>query len=341
MQDVAPYYAPSTDYSALSVDTQLDERPNQGLFFQYDHVYMTFTASSDTVIGDPTQEGWGTVNGVPMYLQNSLQTSWDGGSFSSGHRYELGWAGRQSGLIASLTTIDHNQTLSIGGGTVLFNDPDGLLNGFQDSNDDGYDDDLNLNNIFGRSGEDLGTASGTPPTYSAPFDGVPDTPAATDLGDMVWYIVTFGDLQATSHVEMDTVELMAFFRHPGSHFSQTLDWYLGVRYMRFNDELNISGTESVMNGAFWDTSTENNIFGPQIGARWTRRLGYFGISAEGRFTAGLNSQRAHQTGAYTGVPESGGPANEPANLFANSFTNSYRDIARIAHRHHSSRGLAG
>jgi hypothetical protein len=328
MQGAAPYYTPSTDYSALPVAMPLDERPNEGIFFQYDHVHMTFTAPSDAVIGDPTQEGWWSVNGIPKYVQNSLRTSWDDGTFSSGRRYELGCAGDQWGLIAGLTTIDHEQTLSSGGGTVLFNDPGGLLNGFSDSNDDGYDDDLNHNNIYGRTGEDLGTPSDDePPVYSVPFDGIPDTPAATDFGDMGWYSVTFSDLQATSHVEMDSVELMAFFRHPGSHFSQTLDWYLGVRYLRFSDELNVSGTESVMNGAFWDTSTENNIVGPQIGARWTRRWGYFGVTAEGRFTPGLNSQRAHQIGSYAGVPEPGGEPNGPANLFANSFTNSHRDIA--------------
>ena len=326
-QDVAPYHAPSTDYSALPVDMALDERPNQGLFFQYDRLYMTLTSPSDGVIGDPAQDGWWTVNGVPTYVRNSLETSWDDSAFSLGHRYEFGWVGRQSGWIASWTTIDHEQTMSSGGGTILFNDPDNLLDGYQDSNNDGYDDALNLNNIYGRTGEDIGTGSGTPPVYAPPFDGVPDTPAVIDTGDMVSYTVIFEDIEATSHIELDTMELMAMFRHPGSHFGQTLDWYLGVRYMCLNDELNVSGTGSIMNGAFWDTSVENRIFGPQIGARWTRRWGYFGLTAEGLFTAGLNSQRAHQMGSYAGVEESGGPANGPANLFASSFTDSYNDVA--------------
>lgn len=255
MQDMGPYYAPTTDYSALTVDTRLDDRVNQGLFFQCDYVSMTFTPSKDMVIGDPAQEGWYDVNSIPTYMRNSLQTSWDSGEFSTGQRFDFGWAGQRAGLIASIMTIDHNQTVSMGGGTVLFNDPDNLLGGFQDSNDDGYDDDINLNNIFGRSGEDLGTPDTSPGSFVPPFDGIPDASAATDLGDLVWYFVTFGSLQATSHVEMNSMELMGMFRHPGSRFSQTRDWYLGVRYMEFTDELNVSGTESVMNGAYWDTGT--------------------------------------------------------------------------------------
>ncbi len=48
--------------------------------------------------------------------------------------------------------------------------------------------------------------------------------------------------------------------------------------------------------SYWNTTSHNEIAGPEVGVRWYQPIGRFGISAEGRFTAGINSQSVNQDG---------------------------------------------
>jgi hypothetical protein len=297
---------------------------NQGYFIQYDRFYASVTAPDDTVIGDVASEGPAIVNSVPIFLQNSVRTSWDDSDFSGGDRIDFGYVTPEFGWICSVLTFRHDHSISGGGGTVLFDDPNGLLRGFQDSNGDGFDDDVNNNNTYGRSGEDLGTPDGSmPPMFGAPFDGQPDQPAPTDFGDLVQFIPTFTSLSVVNEIRMDGVELMRAFRHPESNALSVLDLYAGVRFLKIKDRFALDGSGSVLGDTEIATTVDNNLIGPQIGLRWARIWGNLTLVAEGRVLGAVNLQQVSQSGRYTGSLSSGGGVNGPANLFPNSISNGF------------------
>ena len=84
----------------------------------------------------------------------------------------------------------------------------------------------------------------------------------------------------------------------------TTEWLLGGRYLQFNDKFFAIGglwfgnsttvPPTDVSTTFWNTDVKNTIGGPELGMRWYRPMGRFAISAEGRFTAGINTETIHQ-----------------------------------------------
>ena len=89
----------------------------------------------------------------------------------------------------------------------------------------------------------------------------------------------------------------------GDVHCQSLSWFAGFRYIDFSDRLNISAQRivggMVENGTY-NTTTDNNLYGAQLGARWRRTSGRFGWDATG--FGGIFYNDASQTQSVTDFP---------------------------------------
>jgi len=173
--------------------------------------------------------------------------------------------------------------------------------------------------VYGRYGEDLGTSDGaTPPSYSVPYDGVIDSTAQPDTGDLIDWLVTFDSMQVTHTSEITGFEMMQLRRLPRSTSDRLLEWTYGIRYLQIKESLGMSGTGGFLGSTVVNTRADNDIIGPQIGVRWRRQAGFTTLAAEGRFLAAINIQRADQVGQVATLAEPGGQ-NQPVSLNALSF----------------------
>ena len=75
-----------------------------------------------------------------------------------------------------------------------------------------------------------------------------------------------------------------------------MEFTAGGRYLELKDQFWVDARGGNLTDSYWNTTSHNEIAGPEIGLRWFQPCGRFGISAEGRFTAGLNSQSVNQDG---------------------------------------------
>jgi hypothetical protein len=222
----------------------------------------------------------------------------------------------------SLLYADNGQAIAANGVTAALDDPWGLLFGYADANGDGYDDDLDGDLIFGRSGGDTGTPNPTPPpNFIPPPDYIPDTPAAADLDDLLEYLVTFGSLRAVNTTTVSGAELMQLRRSPMSPFGNVFELSWGVRYLKLKDRFDVRAVSNVLGDCFWDSVVDNHIVGPQVGARWCCDLGVWKFVADGRFLAGVNFQDAELAGQYAPTTALGA-VNAPLNLGPNAFRSS-------------------
>jgi hypothetical protein len=298
----------------------VDDTPNEGFFIQYDRLYWSISAPDRVAIGDPNSERVRTTpDGVSFLFQNSLDTGFLEAKFSGGDRVDFGCVEGESGWLVSVLHLKQDQGLSANGVHFVPSDPDGLLAGYVDGNGDSIDDDLNGNHVYGRYGADLGTSDGnTPPSFSLPYDGVIDSAAAVDSGDMAFWLVTFNQMQVRNVTEITGVELMGLRRNWAGLGEDRLEWLCGARFLQIKDDFGITGSGGYLDASSWATNVRNDILGPQIGARWCRDRAYFTLAIEGRFLLGINFQRTEQTGqvASNAVP---GGQNQPVSLMPTAF----------------------
>ncbi|HTU26239.1 MAG TPA: hypothetical protein VMF30_12615 [Pirellulales bacterium] len=117
--------------------------------------------------------------------------------FGTGNRWEFGYMDTddKGWLVSILDHISSGQNVSLPGGTVLFNDPTGILQGYQTSISGDFDADLNGNHIYGRNGYALPTETVTqgqtiastppiilPPVITLTYPTGPTSPAPFDSG---------------------------------------------------------------------------------------------------------------------------------------------------------------
>ncbi len=123
----------------------------------------------------------------------------------TGDRLEFGFCDGVGGTgwLGSVLFFDQQKNAALAGATILFNDPTNLLLGFADADGDGFDDDLNGDNIFGRDGQDTD------------FDGIPDVPAAQDDADQTTMFPQFNALNASLRTEVNGFELSRIGYAPG------------------------------------------------------------------------------------------------------------------------------
>ena len=294
------------------------------MYFQYDRIYWSISAPRTTDIGDAASERFVTTPaGITLFYQNDLDTSFLDSDFSTGDRFDFGYVNGSWGCGASILYVKQDQGVNATGVSYVPFDPTGLMAGYQDSNGDTFDDDINFNNLFGRHGEDLGTPDGSG-GFVAPFDGIPDTPAPADTGDLVTYLVTFGAMSVNNSTEMTGAELMTTYRTAGSNGERSLQYFYGMRFLQIRDRFLITGSGGFLDAMSLDTDVDNNLIGPQIGARWSHRTGSFVLSAEGRFLLGYNFQRTEQSGNIATNASPGGQ-NGPVSLTAHTANRAVTD----------------
>ena len=83
----------------------------------------------------------------------------------------------------------------------------------------------------------------------------------------------------------------------------SFEWFAGFRYISLREDLRISGARSVTAGvetAFYDTTSRNDLFGSQLGARVRRRNGRLGWEITGK--AGIFGNQAGQEQLFIDYP---------------------------------------
>jgi len=304
-----------------------------GLFFRWDMMFFSINDPAIRQVGDPNADSVHSSNGISNAFSNGLDTSFISSDLQTGHRLEFGNINHatQEGWMGSILLLNRKDTASAPGG-MLLSDPNGNLLGFRDANGDTYDDDLDGDRIYGRSGEDLGTpVPNNPGTFILPFDGVPDQPTPQDNGDLITWVPSFSELRVRSKTNINGVDLMRVSSMGQHGFS----WMWGVRYIDLKSRFNVLGLGGPFDNTRIDGEVENFVFGPQIGLRYAKTQGLVRGSAQIRFMPGANILDARQSGtvagntdaiaAYDDSQPGGRNVNRPINLSPSSFTNSVED----------------
>ena len=108
--------------------------------------------------------------------------------------------------------------------------------------------------------------------------------------------MVFNTVSPLNRTQTDGVEMLYTYRDHPMHNGGEILWMVGGRYVRFDDEFAVVGLGGVLGQSAWDTMASNRIWGPEVGVRWSKEFGRFGISSEGRFMAGINDQAIRQNG---------------------------------------------
>lgn len=305
-----------------------------GFFASYERLYWAISKPPTAMVGSESAQYVGNYyepnTNLELPRRNSFDTGVFNGDFGWGNRYDLGWVDmdNKGWLVSILSNLSQNQTFGHGpvvvpddddnttpptnygnqGGTILFDDPLGLFINYTDWNDDGFDDDRNGNNIYGRDGEDTDVPPDGEPNlpYFPPDSGLlPD-------GDQVRFAPTFLNVKMTNRVEFNGVELMRTWRIPRFHDGSDFQWLFGVRYLQVKDRFTLLGSGGLFDSTWMNTTIQNEIVGPQVGFRWSLQRSRWSCSAEGRFMAGANFQNGNQYWVFLSEVETPPIRNAPA-----------------------------
>jgi Putative beta barrel porin-7 (BBP7) len=305
---------------------------------------------------DPTNQ---PVGNILTSYSNSLDTGF--------LRADQTWGNREKGWLLGIMNLqdqiqnaffggDSNNGTIPGGIKIVFRDPRHLLLGFVDTNGDGFDDDLNANpftapgifnkvpGIFGRGNERPPQPPSTPLNLDTNGDGIPDSYAGfSDFGDMVPLVPLFNQITIRNVTSMNSVEIMRTWRYPPNHRGNQWQLMFGLRWLLYRDGFFVTALNDIQTPegttgdlapglpgvSFWNSTIDNNMFGPQIGLRWDHTAGRWDLSSELRFLAACNFQSVHLNGELAsgldpipGQPGTGGtvnPVNVPFQLVRMSF----------------------
>lgn len=328
--------------------------PRQGWFFSFERLVYFMNAPRKTDIGrDGLQAQVVAGNGfrtqTNTYNTGGLLTADD----AWGNRYEFGFMDGTSGwLLAVFDGQPQDQQFTVNDMDVVFVDPP--TGPFGLGHLDGFVIRSNLSSVDDNLGEEFGL--GDPTIFGRFFDGDGDgvidptniadnlDPSQYDLEDTFRLPVLFQEAHIRNLAYMDGVELMKTNILWQMHHGGMLEVHYGVRYMRLRDRFRVRGFGGILGDSEWHNLADNNLVGPQVGARWYRRNHRWTLSAEGRFLAGFNFQSTQLTGflgsqlapvtdvpdGATGLPPLNGglnttsrAANTPAYFDPNSFAESW------------------
>jgi hypothetical protein len=322
--------------TAMSGDTSFncnelpwcDGPSNSGCFASVEALLFFMSKPTVATFGDEASERMVTVNGVTYMFENSLDSSWISNEGAWGQRLDIGNVNQDCGWFVSLWNVKQAQTYNTTGVSFVPADPFALMSGFVDGNADSIDDDLDGDNIYGRSGRDLGTFdAGPPPGFIPPFDGQPDVGAPLDTGDMVNWLQTFSTVASSNKLTLINAELNRLYRMPGHSWAHEVDYYYGIRYLSVKDIYNVTANGGFLGQSVWNAESDNNLIGPQIGMRWSRRNRAVGFSVDGRFFAAYNRQDNDLRGYTASNFAANGAANNPAALTSESFVDGFGNDA--------------
>jgi Putative beta barrel porin-7 (BBP7) len=276
-------------------------QPNEGFFFVYDLLYWTISTPRVSTVGKEGRQRFAFIGGDPTIDQIVQHNTLDTGDlldrFDLGNRIEFGRIYDNSGwMISYYQLTEQSQSVPAFNVDMVFNE----------------------------------VTSGTVNPYN-PLDGrfVNLTPPpATNLLPLP---VTFTNVLLRDDTSSWGIELDYVGRSNQLHNGGFFEWYLGPRYIEFDDTflVNAQGSTTLGNSD-WITEAQNHIIAGQLGARWFKKLGRWMLSTEGRGLVGLNCQNVHQTGTLgvgivPGVLDSNqpfymGPTNVVHNEFIRQFT---------------------
>lgn len=326
-------------------------KAKEGLFFQYDRLMWSVSNPKATVIGNPSAEGVlplaisgqvlfgpfliGAPNNSNLTIPNlnSLDNTFIQTDYAWGNRYEFGYVDDNRGWMIGVSRLnDSHRSITQLNGNIVFNDPGNLTSRYLDLNNDGVDDDLNGNGIFGNNGPynadllspvpgpngttvfvPIGTfitysttdAQGNTVTFTgpAPADGVLDSYAGPDSGDLRKFPLIFSTLFAENHTRVSEVEVNSIQRWDTLHNGSHAEWLFGLRYTNVHDNFFLLGQNA--GGSVQDFRLQNIVnnymVGPQVGLRWYTDQGPWRINTEARFAAMANFQEAKLNGNFASV----------------------------------------
>jgi hypothetical protein len=295
-------------------------------------VQLSLTTTGQQVISSTSTMGTFT-NSSAITQQSSMDTGYINSDFTSGSRFEFGRVVDGRGWMVSTFNLGtqvqklqtSNVSINFANGPVGFVDiqgarPAGGTTGNTGANTyftgDGYDDDLDGDNVYGRFGRDRGTGSGS--SYSSPLDGVPDpeNPGApvvgVDYDDAVRLPTVFKSITVENRTSLYGVELDRIWQVAMGPRGGIWEFFAGPRYINLKDQFNVSALGDNTNpryylnpisDSYWNTRSENSIFGGQIGSRWAYQQNRWQVAIESRFLAAANFQSTRQAGQFGSLYE--------------------------------------
>jgi hypothetical protein len=280
-------------------------QPNEGFFFVFDGLYWTISVPKVVPIGNaavPTRKVYRIMpagadpEDYSFIQHNTLDTGQFQTDWTAGNRIEVGRVeGNHGWMVSGYQLRDLGQSFISNNIDVNFADPTFGVNASQLLN---------------------GDVGGTNP------DPPPDTL-------ILPLPVTFTAVLVQSVVTTWGIEFDYIGRSNQLHNGSFFEWYLGPRYIEFDDNYLVLANGGILDQSFWNTEAENHIIAGQIGGRMFKKLGRWMLSSEGRFLAGLNCQNIHQYGRIGSnlVPPGGqgaplllGPTSFNHNEFIREFT---------------------
>ena len=310
-------------------------RRAEGVYGIVEGVYYTFAPVKDIAIGNQETRYRDTYTGSAVLRQtNTIDTNHLGALSSLGTRVEVGnMAGHHGWSIAGYNMGDMSTSIDSPNASVVINDqgtmPAFTVEGadlffryvFNPGSATGFDT-VPPNTIFGDGAINIG---GAPHSLWGWFisrwaDGGTGDPVW--VGQLAPLPVNFEKATVTSKVEHWTVEAMYTYRCHPTRFGN-LDLFGGVRYMEIDDSLNFLGeglpwkgvrvvedseegelegsafgVGTILGDSDWRFKADNHIIAPQIGARISKTVSRWTLSAEGKFMAGLNQQNMRSKGTF-------------------------------------------
>jgi len=274
-------------------------QPNEGFFFDYDILYWTISPPRVTTIGKP-----GLTRNVyigPDLIQdritqhNELDTGDLRAEFTLGNRIEVGRVTENHGWMVSVFQMqDMSQSVPAHDVAVCFDE-----------------------------------ASFGPGNHHA-LEGQFTNPNPLLPNLFLELPLTFTNVLLRNDISTWGIELDYVGRSEQFHDGGFFEWYIGPRYIEFDDTFLVNTQGGILDASNWVTEAQNHIIAGQVGARLFKKQGRWMISSEGRFLAGLNCQNIHQTGELgtnmtpgtidSGQPFFMGPTGIYHNAFIHEFT---------------------
>ena len=255
---------------------RLHPGPHTGFFFEFDVLAWSIQNADVTTIGvaDSARTVWLNNDAGETEQRSDTTTGAMRTAFATGERFEFGYAGDHNGWLCNVTRLGPmDQRLDAGHADMVFDDP-----------------------VQGQQLERY-LQGGYVHVPLAPDD--PNMPHPTYMpawGRILNVPTTFDTLSATQKTDMWNVELLYMRRFRQLDHGGNIEFYLGARYMEFNEKFNVSATGGALADSFWNTDAQNHIIGPEIGGKWSKQTGRWKFAVGGRFTAGMNMQNARQEG---------------------------------------------
>lgn len=275
-------------------------KAKEGFFFQYDKLIWSFNSPKTIEIGDPGSTGVIDLGRFGQFFNfNSLDTSFMETEWVQGNRYEGGYMYNNRGWLFSIAHArQYHQTLVAENVNVSFIDPLGIASAYLDTNNDGIQEDINGNGIFGNTNP-FNFDSSVPP------DGILDIYVGPDAGDLVPLPVVFGNALINNQTRFTTMELMHLYRWDPLHSGATVEWMMGLRFMNLTDEFSFNGTNgtTIFDSLNLFNRINNYMLGPQVGIRANHQTGAWKIGVEARGLAAANFQQVRMTGRMVGITQ--------------------------------------